>query len=388
MKRLKFLPAYLTQNGMLLNFRAVFLSTITAAMTSVLTGTMDLVYENSVSAIEGLQARFLQQSDVFFLISNLFDPRYAFLVYSPLFFSLDWGIGKKIMWVTVIAEWVNQMLKWALHGERPYWWIHETQVYNKTGISIPDIQQFSLTCETGPGSPSGHSMVTAAVWYVLLDSFLRKYNFIQKGSINLMPKICWLAYLILLTTVSASRVFIAAHFPHQCFIGMAVGWFVAYCLDNINHKKLSTFHYCSITAGMLASALSMYGLLTAVGVDPMWSVGRAIKWCAKPEYVHLDTTPFFSMMRYCGFMFGMGFGFNSKSFRVNSKSKYTMAMRIACAILSVGVCKLSEKVSLIKINMFFFYVQAFLLNALLSYIMIAVVPVVVSKIWNKKQKAQ
>ncbi|KAF8764563.1 glucose-6-phosphatase 2-like [Argiope bruennichi] len=359
-------------------------------MANVLTGTMDVVYENSVSAIEGLQARFLQQSDVFFLISNLFDPRYAFLVYSPLFLSLDWRVGKKIMWVTVIAEWVNQMLKWALHGERPYWWIHETQVYNRTGISTPDIQQFSLTCETGPGSPSGHSMVTAGVWYVILDAFLEKFNFNRKDSNSLVPKICWLAYIVLLTTVSASRVFIAAHFPHQCFIGMALGWLVAKKLNNITQQQVGTFLYCAITAGMLASALSMYAFLTAIGVDPMWSVGRAIKWCAKPEYVHLDTSPFFSMMRYCGFMFGMGFGFNSKSFKENSKSKFTLAMRIACAIISVGVCKLSEKVSLLRINMFLFYVQAFLLNALLSYIMIAAAPYIVSKIWNTKakQKAQ
>ncbi|GFR19589.1 glucose-6-phosphatase [Trichonephila clavata] len=365
-----------------------FLSSVNSAMTNVLTGAMDLVYENSVSAIEGLQARFLQQSDVFFLISNLFDPRYAFLVYSPLFFSLDWKVGKKIMWVTVIAEWVNQMLKWALHGERPYWWIHETHVYNRTGLSTPDIQQFSLTCETGPGSPSGHSMVTAAVWYVILDAFLQKFNFVKKGSSNLIAKFCWLSYIALLTTVSASRVFIAAHFPHQCFIGMAVGWLVALCLDNINHKQLGILHYCAITAGMLASALSMYGFLTAIGVDPMWSVGRAIKWCAKREYVHLDTTPFFSMMRYCGFMFGMGFGFNSSSFKSLSQSKYPMVMRIACAVLSVGACKLSEKVSLIKSTMFLFYVQAFLLNALLSYIMIALVPSIVSKIAGQKQKAQ
>ncbi|GBM68008.1 Glucose-6-phosphatase [Araneus ventricosus] len=186
--------------------------------------------------------------------------------------------------------------------------------------------------------------------------------------------------------LSASRVFIAAHFPHQCFIGMTLGWLVAKKLNNITQQQVGTFLYCVITAGMLASALSMYAFLTAIGVDPMWSVGRAIKWCAKPEYVHLDTTPFFSMMRYCGFMFGMGFGFNSKSFKQNSKSRFTLAMKIACAIISVGVCKLSEKVALFKINMFLFYVQAFLLNALLSYVMIAAAPYIVSKIWNSNTK--
>lgn len=36
-----------------------------------------------------------------------------------------------------------------LFGERPYWWVHETDYYSNT--SAPPIQQFPLTCETGPG---------------------------------------------------------------------------------------------------------------------------------------------------------------------------------------------------------------------------------------------
>lgn len=36
-----------------------------------------------------------------------------------------------------------------LFGERPYWWVHETDYYSNA--STPAIQQFPLTCETGPG---------------------------------------------------------------------------------------------------------------------------------------------------------------------------------------------------------------------------------------------
>lgn len=36
-----------------------------------------------------------------------------------------------------------------LFGERPYWWVHETDYYSNA--SAPAIQQFPLTCETGPG---------------------------------------------------------------------------------------------------------------------------------------------------------------------------------------------------------------------------------------------
>ncbi|RWS00440.1 glucose-6-phosphatase-like protein, partial [Dinothrombium tinctorium] len=125
----------------------------------MLSNAMDMVHESSVSAIALLQNRFHQQRDFMFKISTLFDPRYAFLFFAPLVFSLDRYTGRKVMWAAVVAEWVNMLLKWMLHGERPYWWIHETHIYNKT--QLPDVQQFFITCETGPGSPSGHAMATA-----------------------------------------------------------------------------------------------------------------------------------------------------------------------------------------------------------------------------------
>lgn len=36
-----------------------------------------------------------------------------------------------------------------LFGERPYWWVLDTDYYGNN--SAPEIQQFPLTCETGPG---------------------------------------------------------------------------------------------------------------------------------------------------------------------------------------------------------------------------------------------
>lgn len=36
-----------------------------------------------------------------------------------------------------------------LFGERPYWWVHETAHYANT--VRPHIEQYPMTCETGPG---------------------------------------------------------------------------------------------------------------------------------------------------------------------------------------------------------------------------------------------
>lgn len=41
------------------------------------------------------------------------------------------------------------------------------------------------------------------------------------------------------------------------------------------------------------------------GVDPQWSVHLAFKWCEYPEWIHVNTTPLFSLVRDCGSMLGL-----------------------------------------------------------------------------------
>jgi len=348
---------------------------------------MDLLHENSISAISVIQTSFHQQKSLMFLLSNLFDPRYAFLFYAPLVFSLDRYTGRKLMWVTVMAEWSNHILKWLMHGERPYWWIHETSIYNKTGESrLPAIQQYFMTCETGPGSPSGHAMVTAAVWYILIEALLRQRGTLTKRSI--LNRICWSSYTIVLCCVSLSRIYLAAHFPHQCLLGTVIGVAVAMLVSNLDTDSFSQKQYVLGTLGLFMSALSTYALLTTMGFNPMWSVERALKWCAKREHVHLDTTPFFSMMRYCGFFFGMGLGLHSELHRIATKQRFTTTMKIIAAVLAVSFAKGTEFFPLPKSNVYFCYLIVFLISAVLPYVFVAVIPYILSKVSFKSQKTK
>lgn len=311
-----------------------------------------------------------------FMLSTLFDPRYAFLFYAPLVFSLDRYAGRKLMWVTVIAEWSNHLLKWIMHGERPYWWVHETSVYNQT--QTPQIQQYFLTCETGPGSPSGHAMVTAAVWYILVESFLRRRGTLEKSSI--LNRICWSVYTMILCFVSLSRVYIAAHFPHQCLLGACIGVSVAMLISHLDTDKFKLNHYFYGTVLLFISALSTFAVLKLLGFNPMWSVERALKWCAKRENVHLDTTPFFSMMRYCGFFLGMGLALHSNLYQNAFKNFFTTNMKIVAAILSIGFAKSTEYVPMPKSYPSLCYLIAFVLSIILPYVFVAVIPYCISKI--------
>lgn len=145
--------------------------------------------------------------------------------------------------------------------------------------------------------------------------------------------------------------------------------------------------YVLISVGLCASALATYGVLRLMGVDPLWSVDRAVKWCVKQEYIHVDTTPFFSMMRYCAFPFGMGLAMTSGFYqRVVKATEFTWSMRVLAAILAVGVGKASELVSLPKSNVPVFYGSAFLFNALLAATMFGFVPYVVASLAGTRRK--
>lgn len=166
-----------------------------------------------------------------------------------------------------------------LFGERPFWWIGESRLFVN---NQPKVHQFSSTCETGPGekctrkvlltlyyfmvlnsfgcvsgSPSGHAMVTAAVWWVVvssLGSFLysRTRRLVKvkpnKDKVNLeavestsytcsvvVASIPYLVYVVMLMAVGISRVFILAHFPHQVIAGSITGLDTETCSNHAAH---------------------------------------------------------------------------------------------------------------------------------------------------------
>lgn len=45
-------------------------------------------------------------------LSYIGDPKFAFTFYFPVTYFLHNSVGKRVMWVTVIAEWLNAVAKW------------------------------------------------------------------------------------------------------------------------------------------------------------------------------------------------------------------------------------------------------------------------------------
>ncbi|XP_046887858.1 glucose-6-phosphatase 3 [Hypomesus transpacificus] len=262
---------------------------------------MDAIYTQGILMAETLQQKTKSQEKLWLIATHLGDPKAAFLLIFPLAYFLSKKTGAAIVWVAAITEWFNLIFKWMLFGERPFWWIGESHLYEN---NPPKVNQFASTCETGPGSPSGHAMVTAAVWWVMVSSLgSRLYSRTHSVLIAAVP---YLFYLLLLVAVGLSRIFILAHFPHQVIVGSLTGLILGVILSRRvpEHRPLRFYVCCSL--GLLIGTLLFHTALGQLGINLSWSISLAKKWCSHPEWIRLDTAPFSSLTRDCGAILGLG----------------------------------------------------------------------------------
>ncbi|XP_027481606.1 glucose-6-phosphatase 3 isoform X4 [Zalophus californianus] len=118
-----------------------------------------------IAMAEALQNQLPWLESVWLWVTFLGDPKSLFLFYFPAAYYASRRVGIAVLWISLITEWLNLVFKWFLFGDRPFWWVHESGYYSQAPAQV---HQFPSSCETGPGSPSGHCMITgAALWPIM-----------------------------------------------------------------------------------------------------------------------------------------------------------------------------------------------------------------------------
>uniref|UniRef100_A0A2R5LL03 Glucose-6-phosphatase n=1 Tax=Ornithodoros turicata TaxID=34597 RepID=A0A2R5LL03_9ACAR len=260
---------------------------------------MDSWYVAGANLIRHLQDVCEGYDNFFALVSVVADPAKYYVWAFPVAFALDTNLGLRVLLATACSECLNTNLKWILREHRPFWWV---KLFSKDGI---ELRQTHQSCETGPGSPSGHVMVSIAVLYIVIVYALRKLK--DRKSKGRFCAAVWPTYFAFMMTVCASRAFIAAHFPHQCLLGAVCGVANGYIFSRIEVETWSPRHYLACSAVVTATTLTVFTLMSAIGPDPNETVNYALQACNDPKYVTVTTNALYGVMRQVASPLGLWF---------------------------------------------------------------------------------
>jgi glucose-6-phosphatase len=335
---------------------------------------MNTLYSASVPFIHHLQLALAPVQTPIISLSSVLDPKYAFSVLAPLAYAFDESAGRLLLWTAVLVEWANMLLKGMLHGQRPFWYVHIAP----DAAQLPPLQQFAGSCETGPGSPSGHSMAISALYVQTLILLYTRTKCSRRTRL-----VGWMSCICTLTLLSASRIYLAAHFPHQCALGITLGVLTAALVRFIRPAldRLTRLQYVLIAFALTGSALTLRWLLPVVFHIPSdWSEVLAKAHCLRPDWVHVQTTPLYSMTRYVGALLGFGLGIHSPATRALSRLHFTTRMRCASAALSIALAQAFEILPRPPSDYTYtMYAYGLITAAAFSFTFTALVPLMVAK---------
>jgi glucose-6-phosphatase len=251
-----------------------------------------------------LQTTFSSLDDVLLVLTEYAgNPKYILLFGLPLMELLHVSkprLGGAYLSAFVTADALNSYLKWPLAGNRPYWF-------------DPRVRQFPVTCETGYGMPSGHSMAVATAYTWAVCRLDRRHR-----------PLAWAFASAVMAVVGWSRVHIGAHFIHQVLSGLAIGVFMGsrpgsfYLRLVMGGGGSSTGKHQQRKYSLLASAtMSSFAIVAifviewaflvyGLGVNPLASVDMAHAGCTVEGGIHHSASPFSGVSRLSGAVFGYG----------------------------------------------------------------------------------
>ena len=135
-------------------------------------------------------------------VFSFFGNEYFFLLLLPaLYWCMEASIGLRVGIILLLSTSVNDALKMAFHGPRPYWY---------------SMDVISLSRETSFGVPSGHAQISVGVWGMLAASIRKWWG--------------WMIAILIILLIGISRMYLGVHFPHDVILGWLIGasllWFV------------------------------------------------------------------------------------------------------------------------------------------------------------------
>jgi membrane-associated phospholipid phosphatase len=175
-------------------------------------------------------------------VFSLFGTENFFLMLLPaLYWCMETGIGLRVGIILLLSTSVNDALKMAFHGPRPYWYSADVIGY---------------ASETSFGVPSGHAQIAFGVWGMLAASIGKSWG--------------WLIAIIVILLIGISRLYLGVHFPHDVILGWLIGALLLWLVLRFWKPVTAWLKKMSLGQQILASFLSSLLLITFSLIPFLW----------------------------------------------------------------------------------------------------------------------
>ena len=192
-------------------------------------------------------------------------------------------------------------------------------------------------------------MCSAAVWFSLIIQLI-KYKVLRSPNQRLFLRTIFISSIIL---VALGRIYISAHFPDQCFVGLLTGIFVTVIIEKtVDIQKINFFGHLFVSLLLLGSAYITHELMNRYSNKSAdWSLTLAKKYCYDISNVRADTTPLYVLWRTAGCAIGIGVAFRVLLVAIN-KSNYLSLTR---SKMDSNVKTINAIVSTVSVVIFYNY---------------------------------
>jgi len=173
----------------------------------------------------------------------------------------------------------------------------------------------------------------------------------------------WCTAIIMQGLMVISRIYIGAHFPHQCLLGLGLGVLLVRPLYYSHSWTLySRTQLVLVSLFLIFSSLGVYSLLLYTGLDPNWSITLARKHCQDPSWIYVDTTPFYALVRLGGSALGLALSLHHTPATLVEGGR---GRRLATLLttLAIGQASAALHRALPRTDLSTFYLAEFLLNS-------------------------
>ena len=217
--------------------------------------------------------------------SYLGNEEFFLLVLPLIYWSIDSALGLRVGVVLVTSNLFNNIFKVIFAGPRPYW--------------VSSHVRALWTSETSFGIPSGHAQNAVSVWGMIAAYYKRTW--------------VWVTAIVVMFLIGFSRIFLAAHFPHDVVFGWLLGamllWVVNYFWEPVaawvGPKPLGQQILIAFIASMLFVVLG-YGATSfrsGYQVPDAWMASAALVNAEEPDPISPDGS-----FTSAGIFFGLGAG--------------------------------------------------------------------------------